>query len=964
MNQSSSPPRIIDFVTRKAATSPGNSAILSPSRCLSYEELALYSENISNSLLQLGLSNGRRVGVALPNGLEMLLVFFGITEVATFVPLNPVSPPEEFSKALRGTRVDVLLTLENLSNVIQAANEAFIPVLVLESSVSVGWSIRPLGPVNILPTLGGRDEIAVVLQTTGTTSTPKVVPLTHRNLCVMAEHYVRFLAMTEEDRCINVIPLFHVYGILTPVMTSIAAGGSIVCLDSFEVAAFFRLLDEFSPNWYAAGPAIHHEVARYAESVWKGRLPQAFRRIQSGGAPIPAKLVDRLKSIFHAPILQGYGLTETSAMGTCNPIGANKTWQGSVGIPVGGEVRIADQSGRSVANGDFGQILLRGPGLMSGYELDEAANREAFREGWFITGDQGYFDSEGYLFITGRDRDVINRGGQKIYPKEVEDGLMAHPGVAEVTVFPIPHPTLGEAVAAAFVPAAGDCCPSELDLRLELSRHMTAYKVPQRILQVTSIPKGSTGKVKRNALAGVFQKELEVEAIADSPILGGLDPNLEAERTERVLREHPQIVHCAVLPWSTRNRGLHLVSFIVERKQELLETSRDRLFPSASFSVKRQKMPMKSYLDWLLRSGADCIVPEAQVVLTSIPLTVDKQIDRQQLAALPLRLRVNPLPVEISEIMLAEICKAILGLESIGMQDDFFALGGDSLKVVSLLHEIERVFGRSVSPEVMFRQPTLAGLLHVLKQAASEGMEGSMVNIQAGASSVPPFFFLHGDYNGGGFHCLRLARLLGAEQGLVTFIPHGLPGQPLPTSIETMADQYLPLMIKRQPVGPYRLGGHCNGALVALEMAQRLTAEGEDVERLILISPPVLNVHLSSAICKDRQAGTSSERIFWHQPVMVRKIILNELYRRAVLQYTPRRYEGGVTLLLTQSDILHARKSSLPWVVQLPRAQTLLIPGDHLDVFTKYLPSLSRILRRCLDGDDTDKFCNHNGPNP
>ncbi len=881
--------RILDFVTRKAAKQPDHLALLvSANQGLTYGELAFHAKQI--------------------------------------VTLD------ECRTALGATRVDVLFTLEGAGGAaVEAATEKAMPVLLLEPA---GWGIRLSNRSAHIPTQAATgSDLAVVLQTTGTTSIPKVVPLTHRNLCGVVERCVPFYGIDEQDRCLNVIPLFHIYGIRTPLLSSVAGGGSIACLEAFEPAAFFRLMEEVSANWYAAGPAIHHEVARYGEALMRaGGFRHQLRRIQSGGAPIPAQLVDRLEALFQTKVLQGYGLTETAAMGTCNPPWDNRSRLGSAGVAMGGEVRVADMAGHSLPAGQEGRILLRGPGVMSGYEGNEAANRAVFLGDWFVTGDQGYLDPEGYLFITGRDRDFINRGGQKVFPLEVEEALQAHPGVLEAVVFPMPHPTLGEAVAAAFVAAPGHL-PTELALRLDLARRLATHKIPQRILEVPSIPKGPTGKVKRSDVYERFRERLASLPVANPASLGDLDPDLEARRTETALSRHPEILQCAVLPWPTLGGGMQLAAFLVKRPR-----FRDRL----PFPPRRKEEPPKHLLSWLVQSAVDCVAPAALKVLEVMPMDLDGHIDRQRLAALPLALDTNPSPSEISEVMLAGICRSLLGVDTLGMRDNFFALGADSLKAVSLLHEIEREFGRSVSPDVLFRQPTLEGMLEALQREG--GAETSLISVQEGAST--PLCFLHGDYNGGGFHCPRLGRLLGPGQGLITFVPHGLPGRPLPSTIEAMVDEYLPLLRRHQPAGPYRLAGHCNGALVALEMAQRLTAEGCEVDRLILISPPPQDDRRPAL--PDPISPAALERAFWHQPTAVRRKILNGLYRRVIQQYLPRRYEGRAVLLTNSADRGKALDPTRGWKALLPQAQGFPIPGEHLEAFTRYLPDLANLLRQCL----------------
>ena len=337
------------------------------------------------------------------------------------------------------------------------------------------------------------DNDAFILLTSGTAARPKMVPLTHASVCRSAYNAGAALALGPRDRLLNVLPLFHAHGLISGLLTALAAGSTVVCTPGFNPTVFFDWLIKFRPTWYTAVPAIHRAVLLAADRHKHSLRRCSLRVIRSASASLPPAVLLKLESVFGVPVIETYGMTEAASQIAANPLERRKP--GSVGRPAGAEIAIMDREGRPLPAGERGEIALRGPTITRRYDNDPAATKSAFRDGWFRTGDLGYLDQDGYLFIVGRLKDVINRGGEKVAPAEVEEALVGHPDVVEAAAFSIPHERLGEDVAAAVV-LRPDAKLSAQKLRNFARERLAGFKVPSLIRIVQEIPKGPGGKLK------------------------------------------------------------------------------------------------------------------------------------------------------------------------------------------------------------------------------------------------------------------------------------------------------------------------------------------------------------------------------------------------------------------------------------------------------------------------------------
>ena len=485
-------------------------ALLAPGRePLSYAALDEQARATVAALNAHGVRRNDRVAVVLPNGPEMAVAFVSIAAGATCAPLNPAYKAEEFRFYLSDLDAKALIVDRTLdSPAVGAAESLGIPVLALTTSEerpAGTFEIKPFSengaaPAEVEPLFAQTDDVALVLHTSGTTSRPKIVPLSHANVCASAANIAHTLALTPEDRCLNIMPLFHIHGLIGAVLSSFAAGAELVATPGFDVMKFFGWLDEFGPSWYSAVPTMHQMIlaraGRNREAVERSKL----RLIRSSSAALPPQVMRNLEETFRAPVIESYGMTEAAHQMASNPLPPADRKPGSVGMAAGPEISVMNNAGDLLQSGETAEIVIRGANITGGYDKNPEANKTAFTGGWFRTGDQGYLDPDGYLFITGRLKEIINRGGEKISPREVDEVLLDHPAVRQVVTFAMPHRTLGEDVAAAIVLADGATADAKA-IREFASERLAAFKVPSRVVFLDEVPKGPTGKLQRIGLA-------------------------------------------------------------------------------------------------------------------------------------------------------------------------------------------------------------------------------------------------------------------------------------------------------------------------------------------------------------------------------------------------------------------------------------------------------------------------------
>jgi acyl-CoA synthetase (AMP-forming)/AMP-acid ligase II/aryl carrier-like protein len=479
-------------------------AVIAPERYpLSFRRLFLQAEETVRSLNALGIGRSDRVAVVLPNGPEMAAAFLAISSGATFAPLNPAYLTDEFEFCLSDLNAKALIVQSGTdSPALAAAKKYSIPVIELSPLDEAAGLFSLSGDPQASPHHDGfaeSEDVALILYTSGTTAQPKMVPLTHANLLASAANIAATLRLTERDRCLNVMPLFHIHGLIGAVLSSVMAGSSVVCTPGFDPEKFFTWLEQFRPTWYTAVPTMHQAVLSCATQQKESLRHSSLRFIRSSSAALPLRVMQALAEIFRVPVIESYGMTEASHQIASNPLPPGTRKARSVGLPVGVEVAVMDDEGNLLDAGKTGEIVIRGKTVTSGYGNSPESNDENFKDGWFRTGDQGYWDKDGYLFITGRLKEIINRGGEKISPMEIDEVLKKHPSVLEAVTFPVPHPTLGQDISAAVVLRHRDTVTGEEIQRFAAAR-LAEFKIPRQVLIVNRIPKSAAGKIQRLGL--------------------------------------------------------------------------------------------------------------------------------------------------------------------------------------------------------------------------------------------------------------------------------------------------------------------------------------------------------------------------------------------------------------------------------------------------------------------------------
>ena len=496
---------VLDLLAAGAAEAP---AIGAPGRtALSFGGLRALAGRTIAALNGMGIGRNDRVAIVAPNGPEMAAAFVAIAAGATTAPLNPGYKQDEFDFYLSDLNARALVILRGMDSPARAvATARGIPVveLVAVADGAAGdFTLEPTSKLSGTPEAGGPasgDDVALVLHTSGTTSRPKIVPLRHVNVTASAYHIAATLRLTPDDVCLNIMPLFHIHGLIAATLSSLAAGASVSCTPGFNAFRFFAWFEEVRPSWVTAVPTMYQALLPYAERnreiIARGRL----RLLRSSSASLPPQVMTALEAAFGVPVIESYGMTEASHQMASNPLPPAPRHPGSVGLAAGPEIAIMDEAGTLLPTGARGEVVIRGRNVTAGYEANPEANAKAFTNGWFRTGDEGWLDEAGYLRLSGRLKEIINRGGEKVSPLEVDAVLMEHPAVQQVVTFAMPHPKLGEEVAAAVVLREGASC-DEAGLRDFAAERLAAFKVPRRVVFLSEIPKGATGKLQRIGLA-------------------------------------------------------------------------------------------------------------------------------------------------------------------------------------------------------------------------------------------------------------------------------------------------------------------------------------------------------------------------------------------------------------------------------------------------------------------------------
>jgi acyl-CoA synthetase (AMP-forming)/AMP-acid ligase II len=502
MNPSQSAPSTLLGLLEHAPA--GKTAIIIPEQDIrvTYGALRAQVMAVAEQLAAAGVKSGDRVGMALPNGLPTIVAFLAASVAGTAAPLNPAYKEDEFRFYLEDTAARVLILPREGGD--EARRAAGDRVSILTADMDAAGTVT-LGGVSGRGSVALPDvnSVALVLHTSGSTGRPKRVPLAHANLSISAGNVARSYGLGPDDVSLCVMPLFHVHGLVASTLATLSTGGTVVVPAKFSPLSFWRVAKDYGVTWYSAVPTLHQLLlARVGDAA--SRRPagtERLRFIRSCSAALPPQVMSALEAAFGAPVLEAYGMTEAAHQMTSNPLPPAQRKPGSVGPGTDVRISIMDAAGRHLPVGERGEVVIQGPNVIRGYENNPEANATSFVDGWFRTGDQGYLDADGYLTLVARIKELINRGGEKISPREIDEVLLAHPAVAEAVCFGVPHKTWGEEVAAAVVVREA---VSEADLLAHCRERLADYKRPKQIYITDAIPRTATGKIQRGVVAKAY----------------------------------------------------------------------------------------------------------------------------------------------------------------------------------------------------------------------------------------------------------------------------------------------------------------------------------------------------------------------------------------------------------------------------------------------------------------------------
>lgn len=800
---------------------------------LSFGDLARHVHRVRAALTTAGIGPSSRVGIALQRGPEAALLNVGVSANATVLPINPNLPPAELREELKRIRVHALVVPgeDGLPPWVDEDEESL--VLFKATKAVSSFDEIALVPVKDIRCPAPPGELteqswAAIFRTSGTTGPSKRVPVTHRNLIEMARKMARWLALTPADRSACIMPIYYNAGFKATLVAPLLIGCSVALPAQAGANDIEQWLGELRPTWLTASPAFLQAVVEKLSASSGASAAQSLRFVLSTASYLPDHTRRELTRLLGKPVVEFYGLCEAGMMS--GPL-LSPDESGTVGRIPDGELAICDDKGGNMRPGQVGQVMLRGPSVMPGYLLDDIEGEPTgLLDGWLATGDLGSVDERGLLTIAGRTKEIINRGGEKIAPYDVEKALLAHPAVREAAAFAVPHARLGENVGAAVVlhGGAGATSTELIDFVYE---RLAPFQRPRHVHIVDSLPVGPTGKISR-----------------------------------------PQL--------------------------------------SAAFADAR---------------------------------------------------RDTPPPAAPLELLIAEIWQRQLKRHDIGMDDDFFEIGGDSLQATEMLLEVEEATHQRISPSDIRAQLTIRVLCDRLAGAAAARDE-AMTKVRGGEGT--PLFLCHGDFCGWGFYGFRLGEMLEGN-GPVYLLHSLLDGAKGIETIEDMASRYVAGVQAAAPDGPVRVAGYCHGGLAAIELVRRLEAAGRTVEKVVLIDAFSLNarptlrpiVSIVAWMARrlpgglGRKVGRSGMPSVWvlathllrRDPMILRRVAktahsgsmrawdasLRTTYYRAMSRYLPPRIRARIVCLLSDEYVGRKEYDAAPWKRLAPHVQSGRLPGQH-----------------------------------
>jgi long-chain acyl-CoA synthetase len=463
-----------------------------------YKEFEAAVMRTAQLLASSGIRKGDVVSLLLPNSVEYVIAYFACWRLGALAgPINSLLKSQETAYVISNSEAKALLINSEFLPVIEGIRDQ-LPTLILFDNEAE--ATRAQTDIAVPDVALNADDEAIIIYTSGTTGKPKGCLLTHCNVIANARQISSWLSFTQRDRLLTIMPLFHMNAVSVTTMSALYAGGSTVVSQKFSASRFWQIVSDYQiTSFGSVATMLSMLLSTYPDGVPAGLKTDQLRFAMCGSAPVPAEVLRRFEETFNCLVVEGYGLSESTCRSTFNPPDERRR-PGSCGLPIGNEMRVVDEEDRDVAEGELGEIMLRGDNILKGYYKNDAANATAFRNGWFHTGDIGYRDADGFYYIVDRKSDMIIRGGENIYPREIDEVLYQHPGVAAAAAVGVPDELYGEEVAAVIV-LKPEASVSEQEVIDYCKTRLADFKCPKTVRFVEDIPKGPTGKLLKRELA-------------------------------------------------------------------------------------------------------------------------------------------------------------------------------------------------------------------------------------------------------------------------------------------------------------------------------------------------------------------------------------------------------------------------------------------------------------------------------
>jgi acyl-CoA synthetase (AMP-forming)/AMP-acid ligase II/thioesterase domain-containing protein len=816
------PRTIEDAIAQHAAHDPDRPAIVGTAFSpFSFRELDSWIKQIGQQLRAAGIGPHARVGIMLPRGPEGAVLAVAVASYAVSVSLNPNRPETEIEDELARVGLDALVLpswAESPGFTIARTSSfgLFEATPATGSLANVALRQTREAPVPTqTPVNAALDSVALIFTTSGTTGTPKLIPVTHENLLVTADKMRQWFNLSPDDRTAFVLPGYYGAAIKISFLAPLLLGQGVGLPTARHVEDLAEWVPKLRPTWLWGNPTFFQAVLDALRAGARPKLTHSLRFVVSGTAYLPPRLRTELEATLGVPVLQSYGMSEAGIL-AADPAPPAKRKPGTTGLISRHELAIIGPNGEVLPDGEVGEIVVHGPTVSPALGADIEGQRSGDRR--LFTGDLGSIDSDGYLTVVGRTKELINRGGEKISPYEVETALLRHPSVQEAAAFSVPHPRLGENVAAAVV-LKSEPKTTVQEIKGFLNDRLASFKVPQHVFIMSEIPRGETGKVARTQLSQI---------------------------------------------------------------------------------------------------AAD-------------------------------RIRNIAPPVELLEFQILEIWQRLIGRANIGIDDDFFDAGGDSLLALKMVLEVEAII-RQYIPLSAIRAAYTVRQLAAAVLRMSPSSEERVTCAKDGRGL--PLFFCHGDFTTRGFYALKLADMLTCGRPVFLVHPY-LPGPKL--TIEEMARSYVPHLLAAQPTGAFRLAGHCNGGLLAYELAFQLDRLGRQVEVVVLVNTISLNARLALriiaqlmrfiSIVSPKTIGEKIKldgmRAIWNR---LKRTIYPGPYLRAMSNYVPPKLRSTVLVVLCEENRVMKEYSAAPWTRLAPNVRSRYISGGHHSCLTIHASELAFLL--------------------